>query len=203
MPTLVRDTLELPPPPTPPRKRWSREECAQLATSGLLEKERLELINGELISKMGKNRPHANAFRLMLVWLQETFGNQFVDPEAPIDVAPNDNDLNEPEPDLLVLNRPCDTFTSANPQPQDVSLLVEIADTSLNFDRTVKAALYARAGINEYWIVDVAGRRLFCHRNPDAGRYSSLVVYSEDELIAPLAAPDKEFSASQVLPRSA
>jgi Uma2 family endonuclease len=200
MPSLYTGTLEIPPPLNPPRKRWTRQECAQLESAGLFEKERLELVDGDLISKMGKNRPHVNALRLMLVWLQKTFGDQFVDPEAPIDVAPNENALNEPEPDLIVLNRPCDSFTSANPQPGDVSLLVEIADTSLNFDRTAKAALYARAGIVEYWILDVAGRRLFCHRCPEAGRYASIVVYAEHESLAPLAAPDKQFRPSQVFP---
>jgi Uma2 family endonuclease len=202
MPSLLTDKLEIPPPPVPPRKRWTREECAQLAPFGLFETERLELVDGELISKMGKKRPHANTFRLMLVWLQETFGNRFVDPEVSIDVAPHENALNEPEPDLIVLNRPCDSFTSANPQPDDISLLVEIADTSLNFDRTVKAALYARARISEYWIVDVAGRRLLCHREPEGGRYASVVVYNEHESIAPLAAPEKQFSPAQVFPAS-
>jgi hypothetical protein len=59
---------------------------------------------------------------------------------------------------------------SSNPQSQDIRLLVEIADSSLNFDVNVKAALYARAGIVEYRVVDVTGRRLYCHRNPGSGR---------------------------------
>lgn len=88
MPTLLTNAPEIPPPPVPPRKRWTREQCAPLEASGLFERERLELVDGELISKMGKNRPHVNAFRLMLVWLQKTFGNGFVDAEAPIDVKP-------------------------------------------------------------------------------------------------------------------
>ena len=167
--------------------------------SCLFEKERLELIDGELISKMGKNRPHVNGFRLMLIWLQKTFGDSFVDAEAPIDVGPGDNPLNEPEPDLIVLSRECITF-SANPQPQDIQLLVEIADSSLRFDLTVKAALYARAGIVEYWVLDVTGRRLFCHRDPVAGKYNSSVVYGEHESVAPLAAPDELFRAAQALP---
>jgi Uma2 family endonuclease len=200
MPTLITDAPEIPPPVAPPRKRWTREQCAPLEASGLFERERLELIDGELISKMGKNRPHVNAFRLMLVWLQKIFGDQFVDAEAPIDVNPGDNPSNEPEPDLIVLNRECATFVTANPQPQDIHLLVEIADSTLNFDLTAKAALYARAGIVEYWVLDVTGRRLFTHRNPISGRYTSVVVYNEHESLAPMAAPHSPFRPAQALP---
>src|ERR1700729_4086874 len=100
MPTLLTDILQSPPPPVPPRKRWTREQCAPLEASGLFEKERLELVDGELISKMGKNRPHVNTLMLMLEWLQEVFGKRFVNTEGPIDVSPADSPTNEPEPDL-------------------------------------------------------------------------------------------------------
>jgi hypothetical protein len=65
MPILLTNAPDLPLPQAPPRKRWTREQCTALAASGLFEKERLELIDGELISKMGKNRPHVNAFSMM------------------------------------------------------------------------------------------------------------------------------------------
>ena len=91
-----------------------------------------------------------NAFTLMHLWLLDAFGRSFVNADAPIDVNPGDNPLNEPEPDLIVLNRNFAAFVSANPQPADISLVVEIADSSLNFDLSVKAALYARAGIIDY-----------------------------------------------------
>jgi Uma2 family endonuclease len=197
MPTILTDAPERPLPLTPPRKRWTREECAALEPSGLFEKEHLELIDGDLIRKMGKNRPHVNAFTLMHLWLLDAFGKQFVNAEAPIDVSPNDNHLNEPEPDLIVLNRPSSDIVSANPQPLDLSLVVEIADTTLTFDLTTKASLYARAGIVEYWVLDVTGRRLFVHRDPASGKYTTVTVYSEDEAVAPLAATTAEFRPAQ------
>lgn len=197
MPTLLTAAPELPAPLVPPRKRWTREECAPLEAAGLFKNERIELVDGELISKTGKNRPHVNAFRLMLVWLQKSFGDRFVDAEAPIDVNPGDNPSNEPEPDLIVLNRECATFVSSNPQPEDIRLVVEIADSSLNFELTVKAALYARAAIAEYWVLDVTGRRLFVHRNPAAGTYALVTVYNQHESVAPLAAPDVAFCPAQ------
>jgi Uma2 family endonuclease len=196
MPTLLTDAPQIPLPPVPPRKRWTREQCAPLEASGLFEQERIELIDGELISKMGKNRPHVKALTWMLIWLQETFGRQFVNTEAPIDVNPADNAWNEPEPDLIVLKRDFSAFES-NPQPQDLHLIVEIADSTLKFDLTVKAALYARAEITEYWVLDVAGKRLFVHRNPVSGAYRSVAVYAENEVVAPLAAPDVRFLPAQ------
>jgi len=199
MPTLLTEALEIPLPPSPPRKKWTRAQCAALEAAGLFQSERVELVDGELISKMGKNRPHVNALTAMLIWLQKAFGSAFVNTEAPIDVSPSDHALNEPEPDLIVLAREGSTFTSGNPQPHDIRLVVEIADRSLRFDLTVKAALYARAGIVEYWVLDVAGRRLYCHRDVAGGEYRSVAVYGEQETVAPLAAPDCGFSAGMAL----
>lgn len=197
MPTLLTSVPEQPLPFTPPRKRWTREECAALEPTGLFEKKRLELIEGDLISKRGKKRPHVNAFTLVHLWLLEAFGKQLVNAEAPIDVHPSDIPLNEPEPGLIVLKRESATFVSGNPQPHDISLVVEISDTTLTFDLTTKAALYARAGIVEYWVLDVTGRRLFVHRNPASGKYGTVTVYGEHEAVAPLAAATAEFRPEQ------
>jgi Uma2 family endonuclease len=201
MPTVLTHTTKMPPPLVPPRKRWTREECKGFAAAGLFEKERLELVDGELISKMGKNRPHVNAAMWMLFWLAETFGKTFVNAEAPIDVNPDDNPSNEPEPDLIVLRREWSTFVLANPQPEDVQLLVEISDSTLNYDLSVKAALYARARIVEYWVLDVNGRHLIVHREPEGDGYLSITVYVEEESVAPLVAPKAEFCAGQALTR--
>jgi Uma2 family endonuclease len=172
-----------------------------LEASGLLDQESLELVEGELISKMGKKRPHVSSFKRLHEWLVHVFGWRFVDAEAPIDVAPEDNPTSEPEPDLIVLRQDDSHFTS-NPQPQDLRLVVEIAHTSLSFDLKVKAALYARAGVPEYWVLDVAGRRLLVHRNPQSGTYMDVAAYSEHESVSPLAAPQAQFrvaDAFQVL----
>lgn len=185
MPTAVTD---LPAQLDPPRKLWTRSEYDEL--SGLLNGQRLELIEGELIDKMGKKRPHVISLTLLLGWLQEVFGAGRVNPEAPIDVAPEDNPSNEPEPDLIVLRQDQSLFRKENPRPQDLQLVVEVADSTLGFDLTTKAALYARAAIVEYWVLDVAGRRLIVHRDPQAGRYVSVAAYGEEESVAPLAAPE-------------
>jgi Uma2 family endonuclease len=202
MPTAL---IEIPEPlvsADPTRKRWTRAECATLEASGLLDQENLELVEGELISKMGKKRPHVNAFTVLQAWLMQAFGWRFLNSEAPIDVAPEDNPTNEPVPDIIVLQQDQSRFTS-NPRPQDLRLVVEIADTSLGFDLKIKAALYARAGVPEYWVLDVAGRRLLVHRNPQAGTYADVAAYSEHESVSPLAAPQAQFRVADAFPPAA
>jgi Uma2 family endonuclease len=192
MPTAITETLSVPPPLEPPRKRWTREECVALEASGIWDQQHLELIEGELISKMGKKRPHANAIAVVHAWLLRVFGEKYVNQEAPIELAPEDNPTNEPEPDLIVFSRPYREFT-ANPQPSDLRLVVEISDSTLSFDLTTKARLYARARIIAYWVVDIPGRRIIVHRDPQEGQYSSIVAYAEQESVKPLASPDHEF----------
>lgn len=200
MPTVLTEAPVQPIPPEPPRKRWTRAECAFLETSGLFDGQKLELVEGELINKLSKKRPHTNSLVLLMNWLIQTFGPPFVNPETPIDVAPEDNPTNEPQPDLIVLKRELSHFLSSNPQPKDLHLVVEVADTSLNFDLTAKAALYARAGIAEYWVLDVPGRRLLVHREPKSGWYASVVAYNEAESVAPLAAPQNRFRVADAFP---
>jgi len=187
----------------PPRKHWTRAECERLEALGIFEQQHVELIEGELIDKMGKNRPHVGAAALLTAWLIRIFGGSRVNAEAPIDVAPEDNPTNQPVPDLIVLSREYSdsaAYLSATPQPGDLDLVIEIADTSLAFDLSVKAALYARAGIAEYWVLDVPGRRLIVHRDPQDGQYGSVTAYNEQEGVASLGAPSSVFPVKDVFP---
>jgi len=158
---------------------------------GALEGQKMELVEGELINKMGKKRPHSNSLELLQRMLLGVFGRR-LNRETPIDVAPDDNPTNEPEPDLIVLKRDLSEFQE-NPRPGDVDLVVEIADTTLGFDRGIKARLYARAGIADYWVLDVNGRRMIVHRDPRDGQYQSVIAYGIDESVSPLAAPGAAF----------
>ena len=193
MPTLL---TEAPIPIDPPRKRWTRAECGQLQCAGVLDYERLELIDGDLINRMGKNRPHTNTLVAVLGWLIRIFGEKFVNPETSIDVAPKENSTNEPEPDLIVLTRPSRTF-DVNPKPEEIRLAIEVANTTISFDLTKKADLYARAGISDYWVFDTVARRLIVHRDPREGKYRLVEVYNEHESVAPLAAPGSPFPVGE------
>ena len=115
--------------------------------------------------------------------------------EASIDVAPQDNGLNEPEPDLVVLRKSRTTFTK-NPGPEDVLLVIEVSDATLEFDLKKKAQLYARAGIPGYGVLDINKRRLIVHREPVGDSYASVLSYYANESVAPLAAPQSPFPVS-------
>jgi Uma2 family endonuclease len=101
----------------------------------------------------------------------------------------------------MVLARPSRELLTANPRPADLRLVVEISDTTLGFDLTTKAALYARAAISEYWVFDIAARRLIVHRDPRNGAYQSMVAYSDEERVSPLAAPGREFHVADAFPQ--
>ena len=106
MPVAFTEPIAPPDPQSPPRKKWTREECKWLKATGMWNLERLELIDGELVSTMGKKRPHTIALNAIRVWAAAVFGGFNVETETSIDVAPGDNPINEPEPDVLVLRRP-------------------------------------------------------------------------------------------------
>ncbi len=201
MPTVLTETFEQPAPLNPPRKRWTRAQCEALEASGVWAQERLELVNGELISKMGKKVPHFFSMHALRGMLDDVFGRTRVYTEIPIDVAPPDLPTNEPEPDLIVLKNEIRQFTS-NPAPADVALLVEVSDSTLRFDLSVKAGLYARAEIEEYWVLDVNNRRLIVHRQPQNGTYAEISVFAEGESAASLAAPDRLLRVAGMLPPS-
>ncbi len=189
MPTVLTEA-----PSPSERKRWTRADRAVLEATEVLDQRDRELLEGDLIDRGPKYRPHSNALAWLRLWLQEVFGWKFVSTEVPIDVAPQDNPTSEPEPDIIVLKRAFSTFRTVNPGPPDLHLIVEIADSTLATDLKTKAALYARAGIPDYWVLDVNGRRLMVHREPHFGKYTEIAIYTEQESVAPLAAPHARFA---------
>ncbi len=184
----------------PPRKRWTRAECESLEATGLWNRDRFELIEGELITKMSKNRPHSVVYVALLTWASAIFGMEFLNPESPLDVAPQDNSTSEPEPDIAVLAKPGTEYMSALPTASDARLLIEVSDSTLAFDLGPKARLYARAAIPEYWVADIKGRRIIVHRYPQGGVYSSVTVYAEGESVSPLALPTASLPVATAFP---
>ena len=174
----------------PAAARWklTREDCRALEATGRLEWERYELIDGELIRKLSKSRLHSNALRRLCEWMRRVFGPENVDQEVPIDLSPLLNATNEPEPDAIALRRPAGELGASNPAPPDLLLVAEVCATTQDYDLGVKAALYASAGIAEYWVVDVRNMRIVVHRDPIGERYASVVAYAADEAVSPLAA---------------
>lgn len=182
----------------PPHKRWTRDECVVLEREGLIDVERYELVDGELVLKMGKNHPHMRAVMLLVSWLRNVFGETHVAQEPGIDLRPEDHPTSDMEPDAIVLNR---SFLelSARARPEDLRLVAEVSSTTLSFDLTTKARLYARSGIAEYWVVDLNKRRLIVHRDPVGDSYRSVAAYGEQEFVETLAAPDRPIRVGELL----
>ncbi|MBB6052206.1 Uma2 family endonuclease [Armatimonas rosea] len=184
----------------PFRIRWTRTDCERFERDGLLTPGKYELIEGDILRKMPQKRPHAIALSLTCICLRQVFGDLYVEGPVAINVAPEDNPTSEPEPDLIVLSRPLTAFSETNPRPEDIRLLIEVSDATRYFDRGIKANLYARAGIVEYWSLDLVQRTLHVHREPSEGKYQRVSVYQENETIAPLAAVGQTILVSALLP---
>ena len=181
------------------RKRWTRTDFVFLENACLL-KERYELIDGEIISKMGHNSPHAIAVINAIAYCLSLTGKLQVRSQATLEVRQSDRTLNRPEPDVVVL-RP-DAPRRRVPQGDEAILLIEICDTTHDRDLGAKVGLYARAGVGEYWVLDIPGRRLIVYRPPldrTIGDWQPQ-EYVETDTIAPLFFPGKPICVSDLLP---
>lgn len=169
-----------------------------IESAGLLHDQRLELIEGELIVQAGKKRPYTIAVSLLLKYLVRIFSPDPVQQSAPIDVHPQENPTSEAGPDLIVLKLPQTEYRTGNPRPSDLQPVCEVSDSTLAFDLSIKAQLYARAGITEYWVPDIQNRHLVVHREPGASGYQLIHAYHAQESISPLAAPQTELQVGSL-----
>ena len=178
-----------------PRRLFTVDEYHRLAEAGIFHPdERLELIEGEIIEMSRITPAHAgcviNANRLFFTRLGE---RMVLSPQNPVAIRPR----SEPQPDLTLLRPREVSYSEALPTPQDVLLAVEVADTTVRFDRLVKARLYARAGIGEFWLLLPNDRAVEIHRGPGPDGYARVTHYDAEQLVAPLAFPDASFVVSE------
>ncbi len=152
------------PPSLPRRHKIDVDAYHRMAEAGILAPDaRVELIDGAILDMVPIGSEHGGrTARLHQRLVLALAGKAFVTASSPLRI----DDFNEPEPDLLVLRPRADDYIEALPTPADVLLVVEAAKTSRPFDRTVKADLYARAGVPEYWIVDLVERCVEVCRGP-------------------------------------
>jgi Uma2 family endonuclease len=180
-----------------------RVEYERLTEQGFFDSdERVELLDGLLVVREPQHAPHATAVRLVVKALRAAFGpGWLVDSQLPIAL----DDVSEPEPDVAVV--PGDERDYRAGHPARPVLIVEVADSSLAKDRTFKQALYARARITDYWIVNLIDRVVEVHRapvwspsSPRAWRYASVFHATAREHITPLAAPHARVAIADLLP---
>lgn len=153
-----------------------------MAEVGLLpEGPGTELIDGVIYEKMPQSKPHIATIRRVVQALRAIYGTGFdVNAQLPLPLA----GANEPEPDVLVLRGKAEDYDGRDPDPMaDVVLAVEVSVSSLGYDRRTKAALYARHGIPEYWIVNVPGRTVEVRRGPVGEAYANTRVWAESESV--------------------
>ena len=155
-----------------------------MVDAGLFADRRFELIEGDVIDKMGQKPPHAGAIELLMVLLAEVFGLRRVRVQVPMEIAVADRKYNFPEPDLSVRMASNFTLGKRHPRGDEMALVVEVADTSLRGDLTVKRDLYARAGVPEYWVLNLKGRKLIVHRKPRKGTYTAIATLTSRDSVS-------------------
>ena len=171
-----------------PRRRFTWEEYHRMAETGILGPEdRVELIEGEIIVMTAIGLRHASCVAELTRRLVPAIGDRaLLWPQNPVRL-PRDT---EPQPDIVLLRPRADRYTTSSATPEDVLLLVEVADTSYRFDRRVKLPLYARAGVAEMWIVDLGHDVVEVYRRPSDTGYAESRRVGQGERVAPAALPD-------------
>jgi Uma2 family endonuclease len=179
-----------------PRRLITVIEYEQMIRAAVFpEDDRLELIEGELIEMSPIGSAHAG----LVTWLTRLFTEQFNERALVYAQNPIRLPRSEPQPDLALLKLRPDYYTERLPEPRDVLLLIEIADTTVNYDRTVKLQLYAASSIQESWLIDLAQQTIDVCRGPAAGRYKDLQTARVGDSVAPLAFPDTPFPVAKIL----
>lgn len=163
--------------------QFTARDYEKMIALGLIGPEtRVELIDGEILSMSPANEPHEGMVRLILNRLIPQLGQL-----ATIDVqnALALGERSRPEPDLMLLKPRLDAYRHHRPRPEDVLLLIEVADSSLQKDRTLKIPNYAQAGVAEVWIVDLAGHCIEMYRDPVAERktYAQSLVLHQGQAV--------------------
>jgi Uma2 family endonuclease len=147
-----------------PRKRFTATEVQSMLATGLFAGQRFELIHGDFIDKSGQDPRHASAIQLCMEIFIKLLRSVRVSVQLPMEAGPADRERNEPEPDVAVLVEPKTDYRRRHPKGEEMALVIEVANTTLQPDLTTKRDLYARAGVREYWVLDLNGRRLVVHR---------------------------------------
>lgn len=178
-------------------RKFTVEEYYKLAEVGILsEDDRVELIEGEIVVHSPIGSRHAACVkRLNALFSSRAQNKAIVSVQDPIRLSEH----SEPQPDLALLKPHPDFYAEEHPSPQDVLLIIEVTETSLEYDKSVKLPLYAKHGIPEVWLVDLAQGRMEVHRKPQGERYMSAQKFKRDQTIAPEALPEVKLAVDEIL----
>lgn len=184
-------------------KRFTLDEYHKLAELGFFhEEERIELINGEIIEMVSKGTAHETCLRNLWKELPKLVGDRAtLQSQAPIVIPPK----SEPEPDFALVQNRDDNYLSGHPQPADVLLVMEVSDSSLDYDQDVKIPLYAQAGISDYWIFNLFDNYLESYSESyqnHQGKYGYLNkrIVLPNQVIALRCFPDLSVDLGKIFP---
>ena len=184
-------------------KRFTLAEYHKLIELGFFhEDDHIELINGEIIEMVSKGTAHETCLRKLWKELPKIVGDRAtLQSQAPITLPPN----SEPEPDFAIVKNRDDDYLAGHPQPVDVLLVVEVSDSSLDYDQAVKIPLYAKAGISDYWIFNLFDNYLECYSEPyqdNQSKYGYLNkrIVLPNQVISLLSFPDLSLDLNKVFP---
>ena len=179
------------------KRRFTVEEYDRMGQVGILsEDDRVELIDGEIIEMPPIGSPHsAVTSRLAALLARVMEGRAIFRVQDPIRLG----SYSQPQPDVVLVRPREDYYASGHPGPADVLLVVEVADTSIAYDRQVKIPLYARAGVREVWIIDLAAEKVAVFRHPSGADYRSISTSGRGDVLSVEALPGITVPLEQVL----
>lgn len=181
---------------TIPRRRFTREEYYRMAEMGLFNGERVELIEGDIVRMSPISPLHAACLHRVFEWISGVFSGACVRMQQPLVIGDS-----EPEPDIAVVPGKLEDYLDAH--PTTALLVVEVAQTSVEYDREVKAPLYARAGVPEHWIVNLDEGCIEVYRDPapmgEGYTYRLRRIYTKGEQIACLQKPESTVKVEELL----
>jgi Uma2 family endonuclease len=179
-------------------RRFSVDEFEHMVRAGVFASDdRLELIEGEIVEMAPIGDPHASVVDRLAAAMFRRLGDRvIVRVQGPVAFIPL---LSRPQPDLTLLRPRMDYYASGTPEAGDIFLLVEVMDTSVEYDRRRKAPLYARAGVHELWLADIPGGVVDVLRAPSADGYRESRTHRRGEMLTLLAFPDVVLRVEDVL----
>ncbi len=170
------------------RRLFTVAEYHRMGEAGILsEDDRVELLEGEIVAMSPVGSRHAACVKRLVRWFSREGGDRvIVGVQDPVQLGEH----SEPQPDLTLLKPRADFYADSHPGPEDILLLVEVAETSAAVDRELKVPLYARWGIPEVWVVDLTRHHVEVYRQPSHQGYEDVRVLRRGEAVAPALLPD-------------
>ncbi len=179
------------------KRRFTISEYHQMAEVGILTpSDRVELINGEILEMSPIGKRHAACVNRLNQLFSQTLGDRILmSVQNPILL----NNLSEPQPDIALLQPRTDFYASGHPQPADIFLIVEVADSSINYDQEVKIPLYSASGITEVWLIDLNQNTLQVYQQPTPSNYQIIQQFQPENSLSSLAFPEINFRVDQMI----